>query len=81
MVPRAAPAAGAAAAAPPAEAQGDHQGGPERILHLHDRRHGDDPQRLVEADAELRGPDGALQDPVPLPACRSTAINSSACIS
>ncbi len=38
-----------------AEAQGDHQGRPERILHLHHRRHRDDPQRLVEADAELRG--------------------------
>ena len=28
------------------EAQADHQGGPERVLHLHDRRHGDHPQRL-----------------------------------
>ena len=52
------------------EAEADHQGGPERILHLHHRRHGDDPQRLVQADAELRGPDGAVQDPVPLPARR-----------
>ena len=54
-------------AARAAQAQGNHQGGPERILHLHHRRHGDDPQRLVETDAELRGPDGSLQGPVSLP--------------
>ena len=33
------------------QAEGDHQGRPERVLHLHDRRDRDDPQRLVEADA------------------------------
>ena len=48
---REAMAAGAAAAGAgrcrPARAQGDHQGGPERVLHLHHRRHRDDPQRLV----------------------------------
>ena len=41
-----------AAAAATEEAQADHQRGPERILHLHHRRHRNDPQRLVEADAE-----------------------------
>ena len=34
--------------------EGNHQGRPERVLHLHHRRDRDDPQRLVEADAELR---------------------------
>ena len=29
----------------------NHQGRPQRILHLHHRRHRNDPQRLVQADA------------------------------
>ena len=31
--------------------KGNHQGRPERVLHLHDRRDRNDPQWLVEADA------------------------------
>ena len=33
------------------ESQGDRQGGSQRVLHLHDRGHRDDPQRLVQAAA------------------------------
>ena len=56
-----------AAAMPDATcAEGNHQGRAQRILHLHDRRHRDDPQRLVEADAVARSPAVAVQDPVPL---------------
>ena len=35
--------------------------GPERVFHLHHRRHGDDPQRLVETDAEFRGANAPLK--------------------
>ena len=47
--------------------QGGRQGRSGRVLHLYDRRHGDDPQRLVEADAEPGSGQGAGEDPVPLP--------------
>ena len=42
------------AASTPAKPKEIIKEGLERVLHLHHRRHRDDPQRLVEADAELR---------------------------
>ncbi len=47
------PADATAPSASGGRTQRDHQGRPQRVLHLHDRRHGDDPQRLVEADVQF----------------------------
>ena len=46
--------------------EGNHQGRTQRVLHLHDRRDRNDPERLVEADAVARRAGGAVQDSVPL---------------
>ena len=49
-----------------AERQGNHQGGPVRVLRLHDRRDGNGAGRLVEADAEPDARRGPLENPVSL---------------
>jgi hypothetical protein len=51
----------------PQRAEADREAGLERVLHLHDPRGRDRPQRLVEADAALRGQEGPLRDHLPLP--------------
>ena len=48
---RASGTASAAASGRRRSREGDHQGRAQRVLHLHDRRDRDDPQRLVQADA------------------------------
>ena len=47
--------------------QGGRQGRAGRVFHLYHRRHGDDPQRLVQAAAEPGSGQGAGEDPVSLP--------------
>ena len=51
--------------APGPEGSGEGRSG--GVFHLHDRGHGDDPQRLGQAAAEPAGGRRAAKDPVPLP--------------
>ena len=60
-------------------AQAGRQGRAGRILHLHHRRHRDDPQRLVEADAEPRSGRGAASRSSTATARPNTATNWCGC--